>query len=126
MIKDTSSRNILITALVLIILQGANLVGVAINRSDIKYNAKSSRTISDKVDMMYKDYVPMWFLEGLQQNTNYQTEEIIATMNGNAAKVKEINKKYITFQKTMLNNMAQMRGGYTSITRSVKPIEAKE
>ena len=115
-VKDNSSRNILITALVLIILQGANLVGVALNRSDITDN-------KEKVVTMWNDYVPMWFLEGLTQNTNYQTQEIIATMQGDQAKVKEINTKYIEFQKTMINNMIKMRGGTSLQSRGLSNLE---
>ena len=119
--KDNGSRNLLISAIVLIILQGANLVGVAVNRTDIRHNAELAKESFIKVDMVYRDYVPMWFMEGLQRNTNYQTEEIIATMKGDISKVKEINNKYMEFQRTMLNNLAQMRGGYSMTTRSIKP-----
>jgi hypothetical protein len=119
--KDNGSRNILISAIVLIILQGANLVGVAVNRTDIRHNAELAKESFRKVDMVYNDYVPMWFMEGLQRSTNYQTEEIIATIKGDMSKVKEINNKYMEFQRMMLNNLAQMRGGYSTTTRSLKP-----
>jgi len=68
-----------------------------------------------------RDYVPAWFLEGMYDNMTYQTEEIVATLNGNSEKIKEINDKYIDFQKNMLNNLIKMRGGITNNTRSIKP-----
>jgi hypothetical protein len=111
-IKDTQPKYLLITAVIMLVLQGANLVGVAINTKDIKEN-------SDKINFVSKDYVPMWFLEGLQKNNDYKTEEIIAVIKGDEVNVKEINAKYIDFQKTMLNNMASMRGGYSQVTRGV-------
>lgn len=75
----------------------------------------------DRIDFIGRDYVPAWFLTGMYENMNYQTEEIVATMNGDAAKIKEINQKYIAFQKMMLNNLIQLRGGISSTTRSAKP-----
>lgn len=99
----------------MVLLQGANLVGVAVNRSDIVHDNK-------KVEVMWSEYVPMWFLEGITQNTNYQTEELIATIQGDQTKVKEINAKYIEFQKTMINNMIKMRGGTTMQSRGISKI----
>jgi len=111
-IEKNGSKGLIIAALVMIILQGANLVGVAINRVDIVHNAKL-------LDVVAKDYVPMWFLEGMQKNNDYKIEEIIATINGDVAEIKRINAKYIDFQKDMINNLAHNRGGYTMIVRSV-------
>jgi len=111
--KNNNSRNLIIVGLIMIILQGANLVGVAVNRVDIVNNA-------EKLDVVFKDYVPMWFLEGLQKNNDYKTEEIIATLSGDKEQVKKINTKYIEFQNIMMNNLIKMRGGRTMITRSGK------
>ena len=72
---------------------------------------------TEKLDFVERDYVPAWFLEGMIQNMNYQTEEIVASLNGDNKKVKEINTKYIEFQKTMLNNLIKYRGGMTYTTR---------
>lgn len=111
MTQDNSSKSLLIAALVMIILQGANLVGVAINTRDIISQKSLLRFVS-------KDYVPMWFLEGLQENNDYRTQEIIASIGGDEKKLEAINKKYIAFQKIMISNMASMRGGMTNITRN--------
>ena len=73
-----------------------------------------------RIDYITKDYVPLWFMEGMIQNQNYQTEEIVATLRGESGKVKEINLKYIEFQKTMLNNLSKARGGFSNTTRSMK------
>jgi hypothetical protein len=62
----------------------------------------------------------MWFLEGLQKNNDYKTQEIIAVLQGDNTKIRDINEKYIDFQKTMLNNMASMRESYTNTTRGDK------
>ena len=76
----------------------------------------------DRLNFISKDYVPMWYLEGMQINMNYQTEEIIATIKGDGEKVKEINKKYLEFQKIMLNNFIQMRGGVGTVTRNLNTL----
>jgi hypothetical protein len=112
--KDNTGKYILIAALFMILLQGANLVGVAINTRDI-------REVTRRTDYIWKDYVPMWFMDGMIKNNDYKTEEIVSTLKGDDAKVKEINKKYIDFQTIMLNNMIQMRGGISLITRSGNP-----
>jgi hypothetical protein len=119
-IKDSSSKGLIICALVMIILQGGNLVGVAINSSAIKNQSDDMVEASAKLNFVSKDYVPMWFLEGLQKNNDYKTQEIIAVLQGDDVKIKEINEKYIDFQRTMLNNLSQMRGGYNNIIRGVK------
>jgi hypothetical protein len=77
-------------------------------------------SLQKSVDFVSKDYIPTMFLEGLLKNQNYQTQEIVSTINGDKQRVKEINEKYIDFQKTMLNNFIQQRGGYTNITRGGK------
>ena len=114
-LTDKSSRNILVTAFILIVLQGANLTGIVLNRSDIKHNY-------EKVEIMYSDYVPLWLMQGLQENNDFKNREmIIAVTKMNPEKQKEldqISKKYLAFQKSMLNQMAQYRGGVTIITRS--------
>ena len=112
-IDKNNSKSLIIVALIMIILQGANLVGVAVNRVDIIQNAKT-------LDIVTRDYVPMWFLEGMQKNINYQTEEIVATINGvSKEEIAKINKKYIDFQRDMINSLARNRGGYTTVVRSV-------
>lgn len=82
-------------------------------KSDVKNNIA-------RTDYIWKEFVPTMFLEGFAQNQNYQTQEIVATLTGDKAKVKEINDKYIEFQKTMINNLIQMRGGMSNTTRSIK------
>ena len=94
---------------------------IAIGSVQLVSIGKMKNQLEDTIillNFMSKDYVPLWYLEGMQKNMNYQTEEIVATINGNKAKVQEINIKYLEFQRTMLNNFIQMRGGITNITRS--------
>jgi len=74
-------------------------------------------SLQKSVDFVSKDYIPTMLLEGLLKNQNYQTQEIVATINGDKQEVKAINDKYLDFQKTMINNFIQLRGGYTNITR---------
>jgi hypothetical protein len=64
--------------------------------------------------------MPAMYLEGFAKNQNYQTQEIVATIKGDKEAVKEINAKYIDFQKTMLDNMIKSRGGITNTVRGVK------
>lgn len=124
--KDNSAKSLLITAFILIVLQGANLVGVAINRKDIQFNGERSIFNEKRLENVMRDYAPMWFLEGLIKNMNYQTEEIVATMKGDKSRIKEINEKYLEFQKTMLNNMIQIRGGITTNVRSYNNKKSNE
>jgi len=112
-IDKNNPKGLIIVALVMIVLQGANLVGVAVNRKDITNNART-------LEVVARDYVPMWFLEGMQKNMNYQTEEIVAVINGaDRTEIAKINKKYIDFQRDMINSLARNRGGYTTVVRSV-------
>jgi tetrahydromethanopterin S-methyltransferase subunit G len=76
--------------------------------------------IERKVEFVWKDYMPSMYLEGFAKNQNYQTQEIVATIKGDKEAVKEINAKYIDFQKTMLDNMIKARGGVTNNVRGVK------
>ena len=73
-----------------------------------------------KVNFVWNDYMPAMYLEGFSKNQNYQTQEIVATIKGDKEAVKEINAKYIDFQKTMLDNMIKSRGGITNTVRGVK------
>jgi len=112
-----SPRNLLITAFILIVLQGSNLVGVALNRADIIHNEQ-------RVNVMWDDYMPMWFLEGMQQNNDYRTQEIIIAITkldpDKQKEIEQINAKYAAFQKVMLNQMIKFRGGISSTTRSAE------
>ena len=76
--------------------------------------------IERKVEFVWKDYMPSMYLEGFAKNQNYQTQEIVATIKGDKEAVKEINAKYIDFQKTMLDNMIRSRGGIVNTTRGGK------
>ena len=111
-----STKGLLITSVIVILLQGTLLIGVYGNRQQIKHDA-------GVLDFVSRDYAPTWLIEGLYENMIYQTEEIVATLNGDATKVKAINEKYIAFQKTMLNNLIQYRAGMTQNTRSGKSNE---
>jgi cytochrome c biogenesis factor len=73
-----------------------------------------------KIEIIWKDYMPAMYLEGFAKNQNYQTQEIVATIKGDKEAVKEINAKYIDFQKTMLDNMIRSRGGIVNTTRGGK------
>jgi len=127
MIKDNSGRTIIITAIIMIILQGANLVGVAVNRKDISQNNKTIATIN-------REYAPMIFLEGMAQNNNYQTQEllsktseVIATLTDEKELVEKyqketdkIREKYINFQRIMINQMIEIKKATSSQTRSAE------
>lgn len=86
-------------------------------------STKNQVDINTKVlNFVAKDYIPAWFLEGIYQNMAFQTEEIVATIKGDKEKIKEINLKYSAFQKTMLNNFIQNRGGVPNVTRGIPDI----
>jgi hypothetical protein len=74
----------------------------------------------DQLEFINKNYVPTIFLDGFIQNQNYETQEIVATIHGDPEKVKEVCEKYLRFQKTMINQMIEFRGGITPTTRSLQ------
>ena len=113
-LKDNSSRQILIAAIITILLQSGMVAGIALHGARITNTER-------RIEMINKNYIPTFFLEGLIENMNYQTEEIVATMNGDAEKIHKINEKYIQFQKTMIKNLNDMRGSITSQTRGLPP-----
>ena len=88
-------------------------VSFGATKNQVEFNTK-------KLDFIGRDYFPTMLMEGFAKNQNYQTEEIVATINGDKAKIKEINKKYIDFQNTMITNLIQMRSGMTNVTRGGK------
>jgi hypothetical protein len=111
-VKDSFTAP-LITALVIIFLQAVTLVGLTINTIAVK-------ATNERVERIWSEYVPMIFLEGMTKNSNYQIEEIVATINGaDKAEIARINSKYLEFQKTMIVYLQQMRGGNTGLTRSM-------
>ena len=109
-LKDNSSRQILIAAIITITLQSGIVAGMALHNYRIS-------NVESKVEIINKNYIPTWFLEGMLENMNFQTSEIVSTMNGDAARIHDINEKYCAFQKTMLNNLIQMRGGISNTIR---------
>lgn len=76
---------------------------------------------SDLVHEINKNYVPMILMEGLIKNQNYQTEELVNTIIGDKERVHAVNEKYLEFQRTQINLIQSIRGGYTGITRGAKP-----
>jgi len=118
-LKDNSAKQILVAAVITILLQSGIVAGMALH----------GKRISDNERVIYNinhDYIPTWFFQGLIENMNYQTEEIVVTMNGDQTKVHEINVKYVAFQKTMMNNLIQMRGGISNTKRSEDANKTKE
>ena len=116
-LKDNSSRQILIAAIITILLQSGIVAGMAIHGMRIERTEAA-------VEIINKNFVPMFLLEGMAENSNYQIAEIVATMKGDTKKVHEINEKYLAFQKTMLNNIIQMRGGISSTVRGkIEPVD---
>jgi hypothetical protein len=75
------------------------------------------RINTEKLLFIDRNYVPTVFLDGFVQNQNYQTQEIVATIHGDPIKIKEINDKYLEFQKTMINQMIKFRDGISNVER---------
>lgn len=115
-LKDNSAKQILIAAVITITLQSGIVAGIALHGSRISH-------VEDVVHLINKNYIPAFFLEGIIQNMNYQTEEIVATMNGDAEKIHQINVKYIEFQKTMIKSLNEIRSSITDQTRSLPEIK---
>jgi hypothetical protein len=114
-VQETGGKYLLITALFMVILQGGLLVTVTLNTEKDKEQER-------KIMYMWRDYMPTVFMEGMMKTYAYQTEAIVATLNGDNAKIKELNARYDGLRTEMLNNLQLMRGGPNSITRSLKPI----
>ena len=110
-LKDNSAREILIAAIIIVALQSGIVTGMALHNHRIS-------EVEGTVDRINKNFVPTFLMEGIIKNMNYQTEEIVATIKCDKEEVKKINAKYLDFQRTMLDNLAQMRGGISNITRS--------
>ena len=113
-LKDNSSRQILIAAIITILLQSGIVAGMAIHGMRIERTEAA-------VEIINKNFTPLFLLEGIAENSNYQIAEIVATMKGDEKKIHEINEKYLAFQKTMLNNIIQMRGGISNTVRGNFP-----
>ena len=118
-LKEAGGKQILIAAIITILLQSGIVAGMAI------HGVRIERT-EERVEMINKNFIPTFFLEGLILNMNYQTEEIVATMNGDAEKIHKINEKYIQFQKTMIKNLNDMRGSITNETRGLPVIDTSQ
>ena len=115
MTQESKPRNTIVDTIIVIILQGLTLVGITTSMLMVK---ESNR----KMERMWGDYVPVVLLEGMVENSNYQIEEVVATIKGvDRAKIEEINNKYSDFQKTMLNILQKQRGGVTFTTRDAAP-----
>lgn len=122
--QDNSPKYLFWTAIILVILQGANLVGVANATIGLKHETENrvsaDSTLNYKVTLVGKDYLPLWFYERMQQNEDFKIQELIATFtNADKSKIKDINAKYQVFQKDVMNDIIRMRGGYTNISRGV-------
>jgi hypothetical protein len=72
------------------------------------------------LSIVSKEYIPTFFLEGLQKNYMFYTKEMIARITNNKEELDEIGNKYSQFQQDMTKQMIQMRGGVTTDTRSLK------
>ena len=112
-VQETGGKYLLITALFMVILQGGLLVTVALNTEKDKEQER-------KIEYMWRDYMPVVFMEGFMKTYSYQTQALIAEIGGDPAKIKLQNEKFDELRKELLNNLQLMRGGPTSITRSIK------
>lgn len=111
--KAPIDRYVIIVSIIMIILQGGNLVGVALNREKSLDNEK-------KIEFIGRDYAPMWFVQALQSNEDYRTQELVAVFGGDTQKAKEISVKYEAFRESMISQMIRFKGGITNITRTAK------
>jgi len=110
---ENGGKFLLITSLFMVILQGSLLVTVAINNEKDKEQER-------KIEYMWKDYMPTVFMDGMMRTYSLQTQSIVAEIGGDPVKVKVQNEKFDELRKELLNTLQQLRGGPTSITRSIK------
>ena len=87
-LKDTSGKQILIAAIIVITLQSGIVAGIALHNYRIS-------SVERRVDFVSKNFVPMFFLEGMAENSNYQIKELIAHIAGNDIEVDKalLNKR---------------------------------
>jgi hypothetical protein len=86
----------------------------------LSINFSTQKEQGDDIRFLQKDYVPLWVVNDLQENQQFMTLDIIAQLGGDKVKAQEISNKYIEFQKSVLTRIAQVRGGRTTTTRSIK------
>ena len=83
---------------------------------------KAQASITQKrTDLIWGDYMPTIFMEGIMKTYSLQTQSIVAKFGGDAEIVRKENEKFDELRSELLNNLQAMRGGMTSITRSIKP-----
>jgi len=101
------------------ILIGSVFIAVSVI-SVLIYNVKRN---SEKIEFLGADYAPLWVLQDLQKNNDYMILEVAATFGADkkdTEELKEIQKKYTEFQIDVVNRIARIRGGVTTMTRSIK------
>ena len=77
----------------------------------------------EKIDYLWKNEAPIGIVNDLMENLNYMMIDIVAQTNGgDKKKIEGIATKYIEFQKKVINKLAEIQGGNTSITRSIHPV----
>jgi hypothetical protein len=111
-LKQKAGDYSLITTLFMILLT----IGLV---SSVAINIYQDREQERKIMYMWRDYMPAIFMEGLMKTYSLQTEALLAEINDDPEKTKIVNVKFDDLRKELLNNLQEMRGGMTSITRSV-------
>ncbi len=114
-IKDTSGKQILIMAIIVITLQSGIAAAIALHNYRIS-------NVERQVTFINKNFVPMFFLEGMTENSNYQIKELVAHIAGNDAEVDKIREKYVSFQKMMISSLIQLQGGIANVARGELPM----
>jgi len=119
LIRDTNKARSTLNFWVKIMI-GSVFVAISVV-SVLVANVKQNTVRIEKVG---RDYAPLWVFQDLQRNNNYMVLEIAATFGAgkeDEAKLKELQKKYADFQANVINKIAEIRGGMTTITRSFEP-----
>ncbi len=112
--KYTRLMNV-VYGLVIVIL-GAGAIQF-VSFGEVKAQAKITQ---ERTDLIWRDYMPTIFMEGIMKTYSLQTQSIVAKFGGDAEIVRKENEKFDELRKELLNNLQIMRGGMTSTIRSVK------
>jgi len=92
------------------------------NTKDIDKIKSNLEEITASLKFISKDYVPYWYLQGMNDLYALNTERIIAVVAGkDKAEIQRIENEFKQTIQIMQDNFIRMRGGMDNITRNYQP-----
>jgi len=101
--KERSISNLLIGLLATFLVIGIAQVTLTITlKENLNHTQQQVQKIND-------DYTPMFVVEAIVESNNLMTQEIVGIREGDARKVRDVQKKYADLQKLVIENMSRSR-----------------